>query len=220
MMAVNQELVKRLAELVDGDSWQMADLLVDEFPAGQWGDGGKAKTGLRQELDQYSDSLRRHHGVILAGSTMREYRMTAIRWPQEDRFSSASFTVHLKLKGPDRQSQMAKYLRKKKREGGQALSAKDVARYRADEKPNKPLKPFPDRVRQRLESTAKSMLIGGGVKVKRDDWWNSSHVNDEQRAQFARELRSLASRMTQAPKDDIDGDNPGALAAPEGYGAS
>lgn len=210
-MSTNRELVKRLAELVDGDTWVVADLLAEVFPVEDYPLQAHARNNLHAELVNYEEALRRDHGVILAATTMRIYRATAIAWPDEVRTSSASFQAHEKLRGPDRFGKMEQYLRKNK---GRALSKRDVMRYRADEKPAKPMKPFPVRARRRLESTAKSLLVGGGRNIKREDWWNSEHVSAEQKQQLIKEMRSLASEMNRAPADDFDGDNPGVFEKP------
>jgi len=93
------QVTKRLAELVDGTPWAMADLLLETFPVDEWGDAAHGThTGLRVELDDYEDELRRDFGVELKAKTMREMRATAIAWPEAARAASAPYAVHRALR--------------------------------------------------------------------------------------------------------------------------
>lgn len=102
-MSVKPAVVKQLAELVDGDSWVIADLLAEEFPPDEWGEAEHGtKTGLYEALREYEIALAQEHGVEMKASTLRISRATALAWPDELRRSSASFQVHKMLRGEDR----------------------------------------------------------------------------------------------------------------------
>lgn len=194
MVEVKPDLVKRLAELIDGDGWQVADLLVEEFPPEVFGDGSSKKnSGLHQALEVYEDALRKQYGVVLRASTMRNYRSTAISWPHATRVACASFRAHGRLRGKEGRELMERYVR---RNDGRPLSDRDVARFRADDNP-KPSKPWEQRANQRLRSTVKSLLLGG-VTTKRDDWWNAHGVAASRDA-VVQMLRDLADQMDGRP---------------------
>jgi len=192
MGEVNADLVKRLAELVDGDQWVMADLLVEAFPPDEWGDAKTSvNTGIRSALDEYEHVLYAEHGVDLKASTMRSYRATALAWPGEIRISAASFHAHRAITGEDRQERMERYL---KRNGGKALSYRMIRRYRGEEKPAKAPLPWEQQVRRRIESAARKALLEG-IVTDRLDWWNTPAVTDMQRTVVINALHALANEM-------------------------
>lgn len=154
MADVDADLVKRLAELVDGDGWEVADLLADRFPPEEYGAGGSANTELYAQLEAASDALRREHGVELKVGTMRRYRATALGWPRGARAPRASFAAHDRLRGDDRHERMARYLKRNK---GRSLSVRDIARYRVDDNPTPPV-PWEEATRKRLASAVSSAL--------------------------------------------------------------
>lgn len=190
-MAAEHDLVKRIAELADGDTWQIADLLVEAFPLDEYGNGGKARNGLHASLAKYEIALRDGYGVELKAVTMRTYRATAIAWPHAIRIACASFGAHQALRGDDRVGRMQAYL---KHNGGNALSAKVVRRMNADNKPRRPMTSWEVKVARRFESAARSLLLGA-VVTKRDDWWRVDVITDEARNVVAHELRALADRI-------------------------
>jgi hypothetical protein len=190
MVEVDHDLVKRLAELVDGDGWEIADLLVEKFSVEQYGDGGKANSELYEALDAAEDALRKEHGVELKVSTLRQHRATAIAWPHDARSSSASYVAHQRLRGKDRYDLMQRYL---KRNQGRPLSKRDVQRYRADDKgPGLVLTPE-ERFEKRVRSTVKSALLGA-IKPE-GDWWKSSSISTEDREMAVSVLHQLANDL-------------------------
>jgi hypothetical protein len=187
---VDPDLVKALVALLDGDGWQMADLLVENFPVDEYGETANGRnTELYSALEATEDTLRREYGVELTVATMRRYRATAIAWPAVARATAASFAAHQKLCGDDRFDRMARYLKRNK---DRPLSKRDVQRYRADDNPT-PVKPWDIRAKRRIESTVKSLLLGG-IVTKREDWWNIPGV-DESRDALIKMLFDLGTRM-------------------------
>lgn len=197
MTDVNPDLVKRLAELVDGDSWVLADLLVAEFPSDEWGDRGKENTGLRAALVDYEEALRREHGVELKASTMRHYRATALAWPEVVRTTSASFDAHARLRGSDGHQLMKRYLKRNK---GRPLTKRDVMRYRADDKGPVPMETPEERFEKRIRSLVRALLLGG-IKPS-GDWWRSNAINTNTREFAAGVLRDLANDLLEGGDDD------------------
>jgi hypothetical protein len=192
-VTVDREFLKRLAELLDGDAWQRADLMVEKFPADQFGDAeDKDNTGLYAELELYATELGREYGIEAKASTMRQWRATALKWPDDMRVSSASYEAHKALRGPDRFELMRTYLRKNK---GRPLSGRAVTRYRAEDAPAKSLPPWEERVRRRIESTAKSLVLGN-VIVKREDWWTAKAASPYRRETVAAALRAVAREIS------------------------
>lgn len=187
---VDPEVEKHLAELIDGDAWAMADYLAEVFPESEHPDLGKANNGLYAALREYELALKRDHGIEIKANTMRAYRKTAQLWPHDTRVSSAPFTVHRYLHGPDRVAEMGKRLRQAKAEGDQALSLRQLQRFRADEKPRQ-AKSMREILRRRIATTTKGVLLEG-VTTKRDDWWNVKVVTSAQRSMAVEELRRLA----------------------------
>jgi hypothetical protein len=189
---VDPEVVKRLAELVDGDAWSIADYLVEQFPIDEYGDAEHGtNTGLRLALDRYQGALYEQYGVELRSSTMRGYRATALRWPEAERSASASFGAHDRLRGPDRFDRMRRYLRAN---GGHALSARTVRRMRADESPGKPPLVFEERMRLAIERAVRRVLLEG-IVTDRDDWWNVRGVSADMRTTAVQKLRALAGQI-------------------------
>ena len=189
---VDMDLAKRIADLVDGDDWALADLLAEEFPAEEWGDpSSKRNSGLYAALHSYAVKIRDTWGVELSEPSMRNHRATALAWPHARRSASASYDAHRAIRSPDRFEKMDRYLA---HNGGRGLSAKDVTRMNADNRPRPPLTPWETKVARRFESTARSLMLGA-VKTDRPDWWNADVVNDESRATVARALHDLANRI-------------------------
>jgi hypothetical protein len=200
MKRSDPEFVKRLVELADGDSWDLADLLVDQFPVEEYGAADRGRnSGLYEELRRFELELTREHGIELKANTMRLYRTTAIAWPDDTRVSSASFSVHRVMSGPNRHAEMKLRLRQAEKEG-RALSKTLLRRFRADDKPAK-VKPFEEYLRSAIVATVRRMLLGG-IVTKREDWWMVPQVNDEARALVVRELRALANAINRGPIDD------------------
>lgn len=193
-MAVNSQFVKELVELADGDSWRMADRILEEFPVESFGLPERGKnTGLFAELEPYEDALRREHGIELSAAHMARMRTTAIRYPNRVRAQSTSFSVHVKLSGKDGPLEMAKRLRQAAREGS-ALTVKMLGRFRTDEKAKKPPLPLDEQIRRRVESVLKTLILGARV-IKRPDWWTHGGINQETRDIAVRVLRQLASEI-------------------------
>lgn len=199
MAGVDRDVAKRLAAIADGTPWEMADLLVEEFPPEEWGEAGSSRrSGLHAALASYEVFIRDEYGVELKASTMRERRTTAMAWPRDRRQSRASFESHRWLRGEDRYDRMQRYL---DHNAGRGLSVKDVRRMRADDKPKQPPTPWEAKVAKRLNSTVKSLLVGAivppkGVKPDDWEWWRASAVTDDARNTVARALRELADRIT------------------------
>ena len=187
-------IAKRLAALVDGDQWEVADLLLETYPAEQYGDGAN---GVRSELfaalSDEEDELRREYGVILSITTMRIQRATAIAWPGDVRTSAASFGAHQMLRGPDRFDRMARYV---KRNGGRALSERNVRNYRAEDRPTKPPPPWDVAMSAALEKTARHYLLPGNIIIaKGSDWTLAVTIDADARAAVVAALRKLATRI-------------------------
>lgn len=188
----NKTIVKRIAELVDGDAWILADLLVEVFPPEEFGEAGSsATTGLHAELEEYQTELATEYGVELKANTMRRYRTTALAWPRDRRRSRASFAAHKELRGENRFKQMDDYLG---RMGGQALSPRHVRRFKSQKNRTKQQLPdWSDQVRRQIDALTKRLVLGEGVKVKRDDWWNAAKATDERCDIVISALRSVAN---------------------------
>jgi hypothetical protein len=154
MADVDADLVKRLAELVDGDGWEVADLLAERFPPEEYPEDSSGRNELHATLDAASDALRREHGVELKVDTMRTYRATSLAWPRGTRVPRASFAAHRGLRGDDGPDRMARYLKRNK---GRPLSQRDIARYRADDNPKPPV-PWEEAARKRLGAAVRSVL--------------------------------------------------------------
>jgi hypothetical protein len=198
---VDPDVEKRLAELIDGDAWTMADYLAEAFPESEYPNLGKGRaTGLGKELREYELALKKHHGIEIAANTMRAYRATALLWPNDTRVSFAPFTVHRYLHGPDRREEMAKRIRQAKAEGDDALSLRQLKRFRADEKPRQ-AKSMREVLRRRLATTTRGVLLEG-INTDRDDWWNVRQVTPVQRAMASEELRRLADLIETRGGDD------------------
>lgn len=190
-MTVKPDLVKQLAELVDGDQWVIADLLAEEFPPEEWGDASTGtRTGVREALREYEIALAQERGIELSAATMRTLRATAIKWPGETRVSPASFTVYRSLLGEDRFKRMASY---QKRNKGKPLSTRVVKRFRSEDNPP-PMVTWDALLRRRLMATVKTALLAGRT-TKRKDWWNAA--GDETRAAAVAALRDLANMLEQ-----------------------
>lgn len=191
-MPANPDLIKRLAELVDGDGWEIADLLAEQFPASEFGEGSKANSALYNALDECEDALRQEHGILeLKVSTMRNYRATSIAWPHAERSACAPFLVHTLVRGPDREAQMASYLRRNK---GLPLSVRHVRRYRSDDNPKTP-RSWDAAMRKAIESAAKRHLLAGIIPEPGTDWWKASTITDEARDAVIAALRDLTNEI-------------------------
>jgi len=190
---VNVDTLKRLAALVDGDIWQVADLLVEEFPAEEYGGLGNehARTGLYEKLEDYEHALVTEYGIELKSSTMRRYRTTAIAWPDGVRTPSAPFAVCNRFHGADRFKRIESYLKRNK---GRPLTVRAVRRYTAEDGPTRALPPWESQVRRRIESAAKAALLEG-IKTDRPDWWNADAIDDGRRKVVIDALRKLANEM-------------------------
>jgi len=97
------------------------------------------------------------------------------------------------MHGPDRVAEMAKRVRQAQAEGDQALSLRQLQRFRSDEKPMQ-TKTMREILRRRLASTTKRVLLEG-VTTDRGDWWNVKAVSAVQRAMAVEELRRLADLL-------------------------
>lgn len=195
MTEVRKDLVKRLAELADGDKWVTADLLVDEFPPEVYGGGGtdNEKTGLRDELADYEHALVVDYGIELKASTLRNYRATALAWPAAKRVAAAPFVVYSLLRGVDREERLNRYVKKN---GGRPLTTRAVARYRSEEpgKGGKPPRPWEDVLRDRVERTVRKILLDGTI-TKRDDWWNTKGVPKDRKRALIAAMRDIAAQI-------------------------
>lgn len=193
MAEVNSALLKRIAELIDGDQWELADLLVDEFPPELYGDAENkgTNTGLYDELEDYSHELILQYGIERKASTLRNVRATGLAWPRALRSARAPFDVHKMLRGPNRLNDMNRYLRKNQ---DRPLTSRTVARYRAADKGTKPPMPWALTAERRIHSTVKSLLLRGGIITKRKDWWNTDGTSESARV-LAAILHDLATKL-------------------------
>jgi hypothetical protein len=199
---LDPRVVEELVELSDGTSWRKADRLVELFPVEEYGEADHGKnSGLYDEFNAYSDALRREHGIEWEPNRMRHQRATAIAWPDVERQTSTSYSVHEKIRGENRQAEMKKWLRQAEREG-YPLTATMLGRYRTDEKNAEKvarglplLAPLDERAYKRFNSAAKGLLIGGGRIVDQEDWWNSRHASIGERQIVAEALRRLAEEI-------------------------
>jgi hypothetical protein len=192
---INPDVAKHIVELVDGDSWALADYLAETFPVEEFGEpAAGVSNGLRAVLDTYQHTIKRQFGVEVKATTMRTYRATAIAWAKDERSSLASFNVHYRLRGPDHVEQLAKYEHMARREGS-ALSAHMLARYRSDENP-KPPRSYEQRMRSAIANATRREMLGG-LLTKREDWWTV--VTELERSVAVRELRALAKRIEDGP---------------------
>lgn len=191
----------KIAKLDQGSKWEEADYLAKILPPEQFPIGTKldSRPGLPAALDDHlyelAKELDTHMGVERKPKTLANHRATAIAWPPETRrLEDASYMVHYRIRGEDRFAEMEKHLRRAKREGV-VLTQTRLSRYRQDEKPSKPLDPLIDRLDKRIGSSLKSLLLGGGRTVKRDDWWNSRHVSNEAKQDAIKALQAWAKRL-------------------------
>lgn len=181
---IDHYVLERIAQLVDGDSWALADFLVDEFPPDRFGNAEHGtNTGLRAALEDAEDGLRLEYGIEYKATTLSRYRATAIAWPDGTRVPSAPFVVHKMIRGANREQEMARYLKRNK---GRPLTERAVQRFRADDRPKAPV-PWDVAARKRIESTVRTILA---VTAKRDDWWETA--NPKARTQVAAMLTELA----------------------------
>lgn len=188
-MTVKPDVVKQLAELVDGDQWVVADLLVAEFPPEEWGGADHGtNTGIYEALREYEVALAQQYGIEAKASTLRNKRATALAWPDAARTASAPYVVHEMLRGQDRQQKMASYLKRSK---GKPLTQSAVRRFRAEDNPP-PMVTWDAQLRRRLMATVKTALLGGRT-TKRKDWWNAA--GDDTRAAAVAALRDLANML-------------------------
>lgn len=206
------DVVKHVAELSDGVGWELADYLAEMFPADKYGgEGSTANTGLYAELREIELTLARDYGIIVAAEVLRNQRATAIAWPRASREARTSFDVHKRMRGPDRFAEMQKRLRQAEREGS-ALTSRQLARFRADEKPVKPPLPLELKLRRRINAAVRAILAEGVILEGRADWWNVRVCTDARRAAAISELRRLADQIAgQIPADgvhvdDVDGE--------------
>lgn len=190
-MSVDVDFHKRLAELIDGDQWQVADLLVEQYPESEYPSDASGKNGLVAALREDELALAREYGIVATVGHLREMRSTAIAWPVPAR-TGAPFVVHRRVRGVDREAQMTKYLRMARREG-RPLSERMLLRYRADERNDTP-RPFEERMRRAIAAAVRRELLGG-ITTKREDWWMVEPIVDDARAVAVAELRALASAI-------------------------
>lgn len=190
---VEPGLLKRMADLVDGDAWEMADLLAEKFPEDEYGSpGDHAKTGLHEELVDYEMALIDEYGIDqLKANTMRIYRATALAWPDDARASSVPFVVCQRFRGEKRFEQVERYLRKNK---GKPLTLRAAMRYRTAEAGSGHVRTWEEQVARRIERAAKAALLEG-IKADREDWWNASQITDSRRQVVIAALRKLAKDM-------------------------
>ena len=189
---VDDQWVRKLADLLDGDQWVLADTLLEHYSLDEFPSTGDANTGLYEAMRQDELALARGFGIIATVNHLRAVRATAIAWPREDRSSRALFAVHFKMRGVDRQAEMKKRLRQAEREG-MALSRRILQRLRADESP-RPLRQYDERMRRAIASAVRREMLGG-IIAKRDDWWMAEAVTDEARDVAVKALRDLASKI-------------------------
>jgi len=67
---VDPDIEKRLAELIDGDAWAMADYLADVFPEADFPEEKHSHNGLGAALREYELALKRDHGIEIKANTM------------------------------------------------------------------------------------------------------------------------------------------------------
>jgi hypothetical protein len=163
---IDRDFEKRLAELVDGDVWTLADELAERYPADEYDGDAAGRNGLHAELLDYSNALREDYGIKLGVQTMRKCRATALAWGRGTRAPCAPYKVHELLRSVSGREQLINKL--VKRNGGR-LTVADVQRWREDNHP-KPLVSWEDRfdrqIRRALKQAdprsveARELLIG------------------------------------------------------------
>lgn len=189
---------RKLADLLDGDSWKLADTLLEEYPLDEYPDSGSVNTGLHAALLRDEEMLRKKFGVVISQGHLRGSRATAIAWPPEEREPSTSYTVHFRMRGEGRKAEMQKRLRQAKREGW-PLNQRMLARYRADEKGPASAKPYQERMKRAVAAAVKREMLGG-ITTKRPDWWMAVGVGDGDRDVAVQVLRALASEIAKGTK--------------------
>lgn len=185
---VDPVFIKELAELVDGNAWDRADRIAEEFPPRENEKSGM-RTGLYEDMAEASERLRREYGIDLAVNTMRISRATSLAWPADTRVSAASFEVHKSLRGRDSEARMRRYLKRNK---GRPLSIRDVQRYKAEDNP-KPVVPWEKTATRKLWASVRTVLLGGGAKPNKTPWWKDSRVTPETKTFVIRVLRAIAN---------------------------
>ena len=186
---VDPDVLKRIADLTDGEMWELADFLVEQFPSDEYGDAEHGtKTGLHAALDDAEEGLRREYGIEVKASQLRNVRATALAWPDAERSASAPFTVHQLIRGGNRQAEMTRYF---KRNNGRPLTMRVVRRFRSEDKNKAPI-PWDVMALKRITSTVRSLLLGG-IVTKREDWWEAAGPKD--RAAVAAMLQDLATKV-------------------------
>ena len=188
-----KEIAARIAELSEGSKWGEADYLVEIFPVAEWGAAKPGPhSGIHGELKQISSELVDVYGVERKPEALARERAAAITYPPSERALGASFSVHVRCPDP---SELRKHLRRVEREG-KGLSVTRLARYRQDDQAKKgTLAPLDERLTTGVLSRLKAIIFRGGRIIKRDDWWNSGHVTDEQRQTMVNVLRAVADRI-------------------------
>jgi hypothetical protein len=189
---VDPDVLKRIAELVDGDTWVLADFLADAFSEERY-PVSDANNGLYDDLAKYERTALVEHGVEVKASTMRKYRATAIAWPRGARAPRASFKVHARMRGDNRFAEMAQRLKQAEAEN-RALSATMLQRLREDDGPPRHVDTMQEKLRKRVLAAVKGVLLEGihPEDKRREDWWNLKRVTDPQLDMAVSELRRLA----------------------------
>lgn len=188
--------LKRIAELIDGDEWALADLLADEFPEEQYGGADRkgGNTGLHAELERYSQALERDYGIDRSSKWLAKMRATSVAWPSGERSPLATFDAHALMRGADRQERMTRYLRANK---GRPLSTRRARSLIAEERPQRPLPPWEEQVDRRVNATAKALVLGEGRKSDRADWWHAREATSKRRQVVASALRRMARLLSE-----------------------
>jgi hypothetical protein len=195
--------VRKLADLIDGDQWTLADTLLDHYSLDEFPENdGDGRNGLHVALRQDENALARRFGIIATVGHLRNVRATAVAWPRASRNARASFSVHKMMRGKDRQQEMVKRLRQADHEG-MALSQRMLSRLRAEEKPASEMRAYDERLRQAITNAVRREMLAGYGGVKRKDWWMLEEIvpsmsaadAEVNRAVAVRELRALASAI-------------------------
>ncbi len=189
-----EEAAEYIATHANASSWDIADYLVGEFPESEYPSSDGVRSGIENQLEGVSKTLRTEYGIEQKANTLKAKRLTAIRFPASTRVDAVAYKVHQTVRD---EAELKKWMRSAEREGV-ALSTRMVGRYRADEKRAQegPRQVDPPGVifERRIRAAAISLYLGSYV-IQREDWWNAHGMTDEKREDMALVLRTLADRI-------------------------
>jgi hypothetical protein len=144
------------AEHIEGAQWELADALVEDVPPSDTRvsldsvpRGGR--DGSLEALGLLAEQMRRE-GLDYSLSALRQYRATAIAWPDDTRVHhGAGFTVHRELRGRE---DRAAILRRLMEEHGGRVTQKQVRTWKQEQNPPK-VQTWAERMRDRIAAVAK-----------------------------------------------------------------